>query len=233
MPNETMRVHRRPLTQKDIDRENEKENRSYLNFVHRALLVSLHENMGFGGERMRTMAYNSYDVGEAALAENTYKPLLTSVEDLLAGAEPEYGEADFFETVDGTYWALSRELLTLGWNPEESLWPWKEPFTDADFPETWRKVTKSQREKRTAYLHYANKMSQICLTLLCMCAKELNQTNGFGALRLDRAMRPVGKRWLELMRVYLTMDAKAVWEMRKALRDEYNGMGVFVKEYAV
>ncbi len=86
----------RPLTQEEIDRKNEKENRSYLNFAHRALMISLHENLGFGGERMRTMAYNSFDVGEEALAEHTYKPLLTSVEDLLAGAEPEYGEADFF-----------------------------------------------------------------------------------------------------------------------------------------
>ncbi len=139
----------------------------------------------------------------------------------------------FFETVDGTYWALSREMLGIGWDPEKSLWPWKNPFTDADFPQSWRKVTKSQREKREAYLYYANKMSQICLTLLCMCGKELHKTNGFGAARLDRAMQPVGERWRKLMRVYLTMDANAVREERKKLRDEYNSMGIFREEYEV
>lgn len=219
--------------QQKADRKNEKSNRSYLNYAHRCLLLSLHKNMGFGAERMRTTSYNSYEVGEEAIADNTVKPLLTSVEDLMAGAEPEFGEPDFFETVASTYWHLRKELMAFGWDPEESLWPWKDPFSEEDFPQTWRKITKSQREKRADFLYYANAMSQICLTLMCMCAKELHNTNGFGAERMDRAMRPVGERWRRFMRIYLTMDEEAVIREQKAVRDEYNAMGYFTKEHAL
>ena len=193
-------------------------------------MLSLHENLGFGTERMRTMSYNSYDVGEEALAENTYRPLLTSVEELLDGKEPEFGDPDFLETVSSTYWRLRREMLAFCWDPEESLWPWKEPFGDDDFPETWRKVTRRERDRRAAYLDYANKMSQICLTLMCVCAKELHRTNGMGALRMDRAMRPVGERWRAFMRIYLTMDEDAVEKAKRELLREYNAMRMFKEE---
>lgn len=233
MPNTEYRVHYIPRTREEADRENEKKNRSYLNYAHRCLLISLHGNLGFGTERLRTMSYNSYDVGEAAIEENTIPPLLTSVEDLLAGAEPEFGEPDFLETLGGTYWDLRKELISCGWEPEASLWPWKDPFTDADFPETWRKISVSQRKKREAFLRYANDMSKVCLTLMCMCAVELHRTNRFGAERLDRAMRPVGERWKQFMRVYLTMDEEAVIREQKKVRDEYNAMGAFRTEYGV
>lgn len=223
-------VHLYPRTQEEADRFQAKDNRSYLNYVHRSLMLSLHENLGFGTERMRTMSYNSYDIGEDALADNTVRPLITSVEDLLRGAEPEFGDPDFLETVSNTFWSLKKEMLEFGWDPEESLWPWKEPFGDDDFPKTWRKVTKREREKRASFLDYANKMSQICLTLMCVCAKELHITNGMGALRMDRAMRPVGERWRAFMRIYLTMDEDAVEKAKRELLREYNAMRMFTEE---
>lgn len=217
--------------QERADRRNERQNRSYLNYAHRCLLISCRA-AGFGGIRLRNLSYNSYTVGEEAMASRSTPELITSVEDLLAGAEPEYREADFFETVEATYWHLRRELLGIGWDPDERLWP-RAPFTDADFPATWRKVTKSQRETRAAFLFFANEMSNICRTMLCMAAVELHRTNGFGRGRMDRVMRPTAERWLRFMRIFLTMDDDAVRREQKAVLDEFNAMGCFTEEWAL
>jgi hypothetical protein len=48
-----------------------------------------------------------------------------------------------------------------------------------------------------------------------------------------RVMEPVREAWLALMRVYLTMDQKAVLRMMKDVRDRFNDMGCFEKEYRV
>lgn len=217
--------------QERADRQNEKRNRSYLNYAHRCLLISCHA-AGFGGVRLRNLSYNSYTIGEAVMESRRVPELITSVEELLAGAEPEYREADFFETFEATYWHLRRELLGFGWDPDVRLWG-RAPFTDADFPATWRKVTKSQRETRAAFLFFANEMSNICRTMLCMAAVELHRTNGFGCDRMDRVMRPVADRWMQFMRLYLTTDEDAVRREQKAVRDEFNGMGCFTEEYAL
>lgn len=213
-------------------RENEKSNRSYLNYAHRRLMISAHENFGFGGERLKRFSYNTYDVGEEALAKNEVAPLLSSVEELMAGADPRFGEVDFFETAANTYYALRGELLAFGFDPEKSLWVFHDPYGMGDFPWTWYDSA-SEREKKEAYLEFVNKMSQLCLTLLCMAAKELHQTEGFGAGRLDKVMRPVGESWDRLMRLYLTMDADVVQREKKAVRDAFNRMGCFTEEYAV
>lgn len=221
-----------PEQEKKQEEVNEKNNRSYLNYAHRNMLMAAHTVLGYGGERMRRLSYNSYDVGEGYIADNTDKRLLTSVEDLMAGAEAEYAETDFFETVENTYTALRRDLLLFGFDPDIGLWD-RRPFTDADFPETWRKVTVSERKRREAFLFFANEMSQMCRTMLCMGAMELHQNGGVGAERMYRVMEPVREAWLALMRVYLTMDQKAVLRMMKDVRDRFNDMGCFEKEYRV
>lgn len=212
-------------------RENEKSNRSYLNYAHRRLMISVHENCGYGGERLKRFSYNSYDIGEEALAQNTVAPLLSSVEELMAGADPRFGEVDFFETAANTYYSLRGELLAFGFDPEAVLWPWNNPFGMEDFLHTWYDSA-SEREKKGAYLEFANKMSQLCLTLMCMSAKELHQTDGFGAGRMEKVMRPVGESWKKFMRIYLTMDKDAVDREKKAVRDAFNAMGCFLTEYA-
>lgn len=218
--------------EKRQEEANEKSNRQFLNYAHRSLLISAHENLGFGGGRLRALSYNSYDVGEGYIADHTDKKLLTSVEDLLAGAEAEYAETNFFETVEDTYGALRRDLLLFGFDPDVSIWG-RRPFTEADFAGTWRKVTASQRRRREAFLFYANEMSQLCRTMLCMGAMELHQTNGIGAERMERVMHPVRESWFRLMRVYLAMDSAAVKREQKAMLDRFNEMGCFGKEYAV
>lgn len=213
------------------EKTNEKNNRAYLNYAHRLLLLSCRAQ-GFGGVRLRNLTHNSYDVGEDAMARRNVPELITSVEDLMAGAEPEYREQDFLETVEATYWHLRRELVGFGWDPEKKLWE-RYPFTDADFPKTWRKVSAGQRLKREAFLFFANEMSHICKCLLCMAAVELHRTNEFGCERLDRVMRPVVDRWMQLMRIYLTMDRDAVKAEQIAVRNEFNAMGIFPEEYAL
>jgi hypothetical protein len=218
--------------EKQREKSNEKSNRRMLNYAHRSLMVSARENLGFGGERLRRLSYNSYDVGEGYIADHTDKRLLTSVEDLMAGAEAVYAETDFFETVENTYSALRRDLRLFGFDPDVSVWG-RQPFTGDDFPSTWRKVTASQRKRREAFLFYANEMSQMCRTMLCMGAIELHQTNGVGAERMERVMIPVREDWFRLMRVYLTMDSDAVNRELKAMLDRFNMMGCFAEEYAL
>lgn len=212
--------------------KNEKENKAYLHYVHRCLLISVHHAEGFGGVRLKQLANDAFDIGEAAVQAGTVREVLTPLEDLLAGVEAEYAEENFLETMGNTYFRLRRELTDIGWNPEAVLWPWKDPFTDADFPQTWRKVTASERKRRTEYLYFVNTMSQLALTLLCMCASALH-ARGFGAGRLDRDMAPVADRWRRLMLLYLTGDEAAVFAERKAVRDEFNNMKCFAEEYEI
>lgn len=223
------------MTADDVKRQedaNEKSNRSYLNYAHRCMLLSL-RSMGFGGQRLRALSYNSHDVGEAYMDESKVPMLLTPLDELLAGADAEFGEPDFHEVVDGTYWKLRRDLLAFGWDPEAVLWKKDKPFGEGDFPVSWRKVTVSQRRKREAFLFYANEMSLFVLTMMCMAAVELHRTNGFGAGRLDTAMAPVRERWIRLMRIYLAMDSDGVNREMKAVLREFNEMQVFTEEFAV
>ena len=213
------------------EKTNEKNNRAFLNYAHRLLLISCRAQ-GFGGVRLRNLTHNSYDIGEDVIARRNVPELITSVEDLMAGAEPEYREQDFLETVEATYWSLRQELIAFGWDPEERLWG-RYPFTDDDFPPTWRKVTVKQRRAREAFLFFANEMSHMCKCMLCMAAVELHRTNKFGCERLDRVMRPVAERWIRFMRIYLAMDRNAVKAEQMAVRDEFNAMGIFPEELAL
>lgn len=214
------------------EEQNEKENRAYLQYAHRCLLLSV-RNEGFGGVRLLRLSHNAFTLGEAVMAETNAPELITDVADLLAGAEPEFRDMDFFEHMRDTYFKLLQDMRQFGWDPESSLWTWKEPYGEGDFPPTWRKITASQRRKRAEYLFFVNEMSRLCLVLLCMCAEELHQTNGFGADRMDRVMRPVAERWDRLMRLYLAEDRRGIWAERKAVRDAFNEMEIFTKEYGI
>ena len=211
---------------------NEKSNRKMLNYAHRSLLISAHNVLGYGGVRLKRLSYQSYDIGEEYIADHTDKKLLTSVEDMLAGAEAEYEETNFFETVEDTFGALRRDLLLFGFDPDASLWG-RMPFSNADFPQTWRKVTASQRRKRRAYLFYANEMSQLCRTMICMGLMELHQNGGVGAERMERVVAPVREDWFRLMRVYLAADSAGVTREQKAMLDRFNEMGCFAEEVLV
>lgn len=221
-----------PEQEKKQEEANERSNRKMLNYAHRSLLISVHKALGYGGRRLRRLSAGSYDVGEGYIADHTDKKLLTSVEDLLVGAEAEYAETDFFETVEDTYGALRRDLLLFGFDPDISLWG-RRPFSEADFPATWRRVTASQRRKRDAFLFYANEMSQMCRTMLCMGLVELHQTGGIGAERMERVAAPVREDWFRLMRVYLAMDSAGVTQEQKRMRDAFNAIQCFAEEYAV
>ena len=80
------------------EKRSEKYNRRYLNYAHRCLLLSLRES-GFGESRLQAMSRNSYDVGEEYMETYRDRQVVTPLEELMAGANPEYKEEDFFETV--------------------------------------------------------------------------------------------------------------------------------------
>lgn len=214
------------------EKANYKSNRAYMNYVHRVFMIELRKLEKYGGVRLLRASRGAYDIGEAKIEENTILPLLTSVEDLMAGAEPEYGEPDFKEVLAHTFWNMRGELLEIGFDPQEALWEWREPFTMEDFPFDWY-TSVSEREKKEEYLSFVNQMSRICLTLMCMCALELHRNEKFGAERMAKVMRPVAERWRRLMLLYLTMDEDAVIREQKAVRDEFNAMGMFSEEYGI
>lgn len=213
------------------EKRSEKYNRRYLNYAHRCLLLSLRES-GFGESRLHAMSRNSYDVGEEYMETYRDRQVITPLEELLAGANPEYKAEDFFETVKNTYWALRRDLLPCGFDPEIALWPSESPFGESDFVLKGH-LSLKQRQQREAYLFYANEMSRLVLAMLCMGAKELHRTNGLGAMRLSRIMEPVKESWFRLMHLYLSMDMRAVEKEQKRILAEFNAMGCFPAEYTL
>lgn len=211
---------------KDQERRNIKSNNTYLNYASRCLLLAVRAE-GFGVDRLGRFNTQSQQLGRAYIEQYTVRECITSVEELLAGAEPEYRDAADSEYAVDSYYALRRDLNLFGWNPEVELWE-TNPFTEADCRPA---STVRERQKRADFLWYANSISFYIREMLCMAAMELHNTNGYGVDRLNRVMHPVRDRWLKLMHLYLAMDKAAVEAEMKAVLKEFNSIGLFAKEY--
>lgn len=197
------------MTQEEADvirEKNERTNVAYLNYASRLVYVSLHENAGFGIDRMQVFCDKSYDTTQDYIAFYTADDC----------PDEEYA-------VD-SYYGMRKYLLGIGFDPEIEFWC-DVPFGDGDFPSP--SVSAKERERRKMYLHYANTLSFYTREMLCGYAIELHQTNGFGATRLHRVFAEPVKRYLQLMRWYLVQDKqKVLGEMQRSL-DAYNALGYF------
>lgn len=89
------------------------------------------------------------------------------------------------------------------------------------------------RLKRQAFLFYANEMSHLCRTMICMGLVELHQNGGVGAERMERVVGAVREDWFRLMRVYLAMDSAGVVREQKAMLGRFNALGCFPEEVLV
>lgn len=210
---------------KEQERQNLKANRAYLNYASRRLMLALRAE-GFGHDRLKRFNNQSFDLGQEYIEKTTVRELITPLDDLLAGAEPEYKEQALEDYAVDSYYAMRRDLRLYGWDPEQELWQ-TDPFTEADCPPA---NTVRERQKREDFLWYANKMSFYIREMLCMAALELHGTNRY-LERLNRVLHPVRDSWLKLMRLYLAMDKDAVEAEMKAVRKEFNDIGLFKMEY--
>lgn len=206
----------RPLTEAQIQRQhkqNIKNNNQYLNYASRCLIMSVHDNAGYGVGRMKRFNDGAFSLGREYI--DRYSP-------------PDYQMSDQDYAVD-SYYAMQRDLLYIGWDPEAELWGYN-PFTEADLPALSGKPTVRERRIREDWLYYANAISFYVREMLCMAALELHNAGGMGAVRLSRVLHPVRDRWMELMRVYLAMDRDGVERLMKKVLAEFNACGCFAEE---
>lgn len=190
----------------EIRERGERTNMMYLRHISRLVYVSLHENAGFGADRMQTFCDKSYDT------TNDYIEFYTADN----APDEEYA-------VD-SYYGMRKYLLAFGYDPEKEFWT-DAPFGEGDFPSPAQSAR--ERERRKMYLHYANALSFYTREMLCGYAIELHGTNHFGATRLRRVFEQPVQQYLHTMRLYLVQDKAAVMkEMQKSL-DAYNGLGYF------
>lgn len=194
-------------------KENIKNNNQYLNYASRCLMMSVRQNAGYGVSRLAIFNSGAHELGKEYIER--YSP-------------PGYEMSDRDYAVD-SYYAMRRDLLYAGWDPEVELWGYN-PFTDADLPAPAGHLTVRERRIREDYLYYANAISFYVREMYCMAALELHNNGGFGAMRLSRVLHPCRDRWLELMRVYLAIDKPGVERLMRAVLEEFNGMGCFAKE---
>ena len=207
-----------PVRQSAHEREriaakNMRSNDRFLNYAHRAIILSVRDNSGFGVERMGRMIDGAYWIGRGYI--DKYSPVEKS--------DDEYA-------VD-SYFAMRRELCYIGYDPSVELWA-EEPFSLADM-DLQGKQSVAMRAENDAYVQFANKISFYVREMAAMVAIHLHETDGFGAVRLRRCLDPFVTDWMRLMRIYLHKDkAGLVAEMRRML-DRYNACPLFKDEFTL
>lgn len=206
------RIPPRPLTEKQqekISQRHIKQNDLIFNYVGRLISVSLRKNAGFGHTRFSRYNDSSFELGRAYIDRYSTD-----------------GDADEEYAVT-SYYALRHDLRYISWDPEVELW--REEVFDTLVPMP-RGLTKRERDEHAGLVGYAKGISFYVREMLCMAAKELNNTNDFGRVRLNRVMHPVRDRYLGLMRLYIAGDRVGFFaELQKAL-DEFNALGFFKEE---
>lgn len=197
-----------------LTKRNIKTNSAYLNYVSRMMYVSIHDNAGFGKDRLKK------------LNEITYE----SIQWYIQRYSPEDVEQKDEDYAVDSYYGMRRHLQMWGFEPEEELWQ-DVPFGDGDFPSP--PTSARERERRKMYLHYANTLSFYVREMLCGIVGTLHEEFGLGTVRLRRILEPVKERYLRTMRFYLIQDkAYVLAEMRQIL-SAFNEMGAFSKEYTL
>lgn len=203
----------RPLSeeeQKKIARKHIKANDRVFNYVGRLTTVYLREKAGFGYTRFSRFNDGSNEIGRWYIDKYT-----------------EEGEAAEDYAVMG-YYGLRDECRYFNWDPEAELW--RDDVFEKLAPSA-AGLTKSQRKKRADLIDYAEKISFYVREMLCMYAKELHDTNGFGTFRINVVLHPVRDRYLELMRMYLHSDWDGYNAELKRVLDEFNEMKIYKEEY--
>ena len=196
-----------------IAAKNMRSNDRFLNYAHRAIVLSVRDNAGFGDVRMARLIDGSYYIGRDYI--DRFSPLEKTDEDY---------------AVD-SYYAMRRELLYIGWDPSVELWR-DNPFSLADM-ELVGHQSAMRRAENDEYVRFANTMSFYVREMATMAAIQLHDTDGFGAVRLSRVFDPFVADWRRLMARYLHKDRDGlVAEMRRML-DRYNACPVFPAEYTL
>lgn len=179
-----------------------------LNYVSRLIFVYLREKAGFGRKRFERYNNGSQDTGRWYIERYSTE----------ADTDQDYAVT--------SYYALRSHLRYFNWDPETELWA-DDVF---DTLVSTDGIVRSKREIIAKNVEYARGISFYAREMLCMAAKELHDTNGFGRERLNAVLHPVRDRYLELMRLYISESSVAYWdELQKAV-DEFNAIGFFQKE---
>lgn len=190
-----------------------RNNDRFLNYAHRAIVLSVRDNAGFGDARMSRLIDGSYCIGRGYI--DRYSPLEKTDEDY---------------AVD-SYYAMRRELCYIGWDPSAELWA-DNPFSLADMGITGHQSA-AKRAENDAYIHFANLLSFYVREMAAMAALQLHDADGFGAVRLSRVFDPFVADWRRLMGHYLHKDRDGlVAEMRRML-ERFNTCPVFTPEYTL
>lgn len=213
-------VKNRGMTAEELERfkkENIKSGDRYLNFIQRAMMISVRNVCGFGKERMRTLNDGAYLLGKSYLAD--YKAEYPQLE-TQAQIDEMYGVE--------AYYMLCKRLCEFGFDPEVEIWA-DGAFLDMIQPQP----SHALRQKALAYAEYAERMGFYIREMMCMVSLQLHEENGFGVERLRRVMHPARDRYLSMMRSYVEMDGKAVRVAMQQVLDEFNMLGIFDKEYSL
>lgn len=213
-------VKNRAMTDAELKRfqkENIKSGDRYLNFIQRAMMISVRNVCGFGADRMHRLNEGAYHLGRAYLED--YKA--------------EYPQLETQEQIDEmygveAYYMLCQRMCDFGFDPEVEIWG-DGVFLDMIVPQS----SHALRKKALACAEYAERMSFYVREIMCMVSMQLHEENGFGAERLRRVMHPVRDRYLSMMRSYVEMDGKAMKMAMQQVLDEFNMLGVFPKEYSL
>lgn len=188
-----------------------RSNDKRLKYADRLFALSLHENLGFGRERILEVSHAGYEIGRGYIERHT-----------------DEGE-EAVEYAVNSYYALARDLRGWGWDPERELW---NDDVFASFP--WDKNTASVRRMWADRLEYAKGISFYARQMLCMGAMHLREKRGFADIRLERVYAPVRDGYLAMMREYMrcSYDGDRRMEAMFAdVRKRYNALGYFETDY--
>lgn len=188
-----------------------RSNDKRFHYADRLFCLSLHENAGFGRERILEVSTAGYEIGRAYIERHTDE------------------KEDDTEYAVNSYFALARDLRGWGWDPEVELWS-DDVF--AAFP--WDKNTASVRRMWADRLEYAKGISFYVRQMLCMGALHLRENRGFAAVRLGNVYNPVRDGYLAMMREYMRCSHEGDRRMETMFADvrkRYNALGYFPAEY--
>lgn len=181
------------------------------NYADRLFHLSLHENAGFGRDRIFKVSCAGRDIGIAYIEKHS--------------EDNEHNK----EYAVYSYYAIARDLRGWGWDPEKELWS-DDVF--ASFP--WDKNTASVRREWKNRFEYAKSISFYVKEMLAMDALYLREKMGWAQIRLGNAFHPVRDGYLDLMRQYMRCSSEGDArheQMIAEVRKKYNALGYFETEY--
>lgn len=204
------RIPPRPMSAEEEERYNKRcirENDKIMHYADHLQVLSLRENLGFGYKRLGQYNDGAYELGAWYIERYT-------------------GENEHDDSYAVTsYYAIMRDLIADGWDPEEHLW--KDDVFLA-FPAD--KNSAQARREHEARAEYARKISFYVREMYCMSAKWLHDERGFGAERLNRVLAPAADGYLALMRQYMRCSLAGDTEMCRMIAEtdkRYREMEVF------